>query len=87
MQELALQSVFFAKPFIKTEIAVLVVHDDGKTKLGEVQTDLVHPAGLDRDVHEGNFGEFFDDPVARQGTDAITFSSRQREVDFALVIG
>jgi hypothetical protein len=36
VEELPSQSVGFAKAFVKIEIAVLIVHDDGVSELGEV---------------------------------------------------
>ena len=36
VEKLPLQAIFLAKPFIKAEIAVLVVHDDRITEFGEV---------------------------------------------------
>jgi hypothetical protein len=36
VQKLSLQTEFFAKPFVEIEIAVLIVHYDRMTELGEV---------------------------------------------------
>jgi hypothetical protein len=55
VEELPLQSALFSKPFVESEIAVLVVHDDGIAELGEVKADLMQPAGFQGDPYERRF--------------------------------
>ncbi len=55
MKELPFQSVLLAKSLIESEVAVLVVHDDGIAELGEMETDLMQPAGGNGHAHEGRF--------------------------------
>lgn len=57
MKKLALESVFFLEPSIKSEIAVLIVHDDRVAELGKMETDLMQPSGSDRHANEGGFCE------------------------------
>ncbi|HSK31051.1 MAG TPA: hypothetical protein VLA17_13900, partial [Candidatus Limnocylindria bacterium] len=71
--------------FVKGEIAVLVVHDDGVAELGEVKADLMQAAGFNRDTHEGRVCESLHDTIAGKRTDHRAFAAGQREVDFAFV--
>src|SRR5574338_1112829 len=53
VKELPFQSVLLAKSLIESEVAVLLVHDDGIAELGEMETDLMQPAGGNGHAHEG----------------------------------
>lgn len=47
VKKLPFQAEAFAKLPIKIKIAVLIVHDNRMTELGEVQADLMQAAGIE----------------------------------------
>src|SRR5688572_7575208 len=85
VQKLSLQSVLFAKPLVKAEVTVLVVHDDGITEFGEVQTDLMQAAGLDLNAREGGFRVALQHSETGERLDRVPFPSWERKVDLAFI--
>src|SRR5687768_7271588 len=85
VQKLSLQSVLFAKPLVKAEVTVLVVHDDGITEFGKVQTNLMQAARLDLNAREGGFRKSLLNSETGERANRVAFPSRKRKVNLAFI--
>jgi len=75
MEKLAFQAHLFSKAPVETKIAVLLVHHDRVTELGEMEANLVETTGFYFHPHQSRIRKAFQNPVVRQRRHQVPFSA------------
>ena len=86
MEKLAAEAGCFTKLFVERKITVLIVQHNRVTISGEMQTDLMHPAGFDVDTNEGRFQESLGDRKARPRAHWFAIPAREGKIDDSFIL-